>query len=168
MKLRTRKASWFVSGLLLLAAVSAGLGVVVAQPKSETSRPVFDASEAAFESLGENKFVNINNIAFTSDDDRLFDIYFTCSSSRGEDPLRLTDAKDIIKARSYFNDEKRYVKHFVKLNKYCISARNIAYIESKDDSVIRLCSMLGSLGFIRAGEVICADAESFTKKMREF
>ena len=102
MKLRTRKASWFVSGLLLLAVVSAGLEVVVAQPESETSRPAFDSSEATFELLGENKVVNINNIAYTSDGDGVFDIYFACSSSRGEDPLRLTDAKDIMHAKIIF------------------------------------------------------------------
>src|ERR1700733_10854254 len=107
MKLQTRTASWFVSGLLLLAVVSAGLGVVVAQPKSETSRPVFDTSEATFELLGENKIVNINTIAYTSDDGGVFDIYFACSSSRGEDPLRFTNTKDVTKAKSYFNDEKR-------------------------------------------------------------
>ncbi len=55
MKLRTRKASWFVSGLLLVTVVSAGLELVVAQPKSETSRPAFDTSEATFELL-----VNLN------------------------------------------------------------------------------------------------------------
>jgi hypothetical protein len=165
MKLRTRKASWFVSGLLLLAAVSAGLGVVMAQPKSETSRPVFDASEAAFESLGENKFVNINSIAYTSDRGGAFDIYFACSSSRGEDPLRLTDARDMTNARSYFDDEKQYGKHFVKLNKYFINVRNIAYIESKDDSVIVNFNARISDAFVTL-TLFGADAESFRKKMR--
>jgi hypothetical protein len=153
--------------LLLTAVASAGLGVVVAQPKSETPRPVFDTSEATFELLGENKIVNINNIAYTSDDDGAFGIYFACSSSRGEDPLRLTDAKDIIKARSYFNDEKRYVKHFVKLNKYCISARNIAYIESKSDSVIVSFNARIADSFVKL-TLFGADAESFRKKMRGF
>ena len=102
MKLRTRKASWFVSGLLLVRRGVGRFGVVVAQPKSETSRPAFDTSEATFELLGENKIVNINNIAYTSDEDRLFDIYFACSSTRGEDPLRLTDAKDITDAKIIF------------------------------------------------------------------
>jgi hypothetical protein len=167
MKLQTRKASWFVSGLLLFAMVSAGLEMVVAQSKSETSRPVFDTSEATFESLGENKMININNIAYTSDDGGLFDIYFACSSSRGEDPLRLTDAKEIVHARSYFNDEKRYAKHFVRLNKYCISVRNIAYIESKDDSVLVIFNARISDAFVKL-TLFGADAESFRKKMREF
>jgi hypothetical protein len=167
MKLRTRKASWFVSGLLLFAAVSAGLEVVVAQPKSETPRPAFDTSEATFELLGENKIVNINNIAYTSDDDRVFDIYFSCSSSRGEDPLRLTDTKDITRAKLYFNDEKRYGKHFIKLNKYCISVRNIAYIESKDDSVIVRFNARIVDSFVKV-TLFGADAGSFRKKIREF
>jgi hypothetical protein len=167
MKLQTRKASWFVSGLLLFAVVSAGLGVVVAQPKGETSRPVFDTSEAIFELVGENKVVNINNIAYTSDEGEMFDIYFACSSSRGEDPLRLTDAKDIINVRSYFNDEKRHAKHFVKLNKHCMSVRNIAYIESKDDSVIVNFNARISDSFVKV-KLFGADAENFMKKMRGF
>jgi hypothetical protein len=167
MKLLTRKASWFVSGLLLFAVVSAGLEVVVAQPKSETSRPLFETSEARFELLGKDKIVNILNIAYTSDGDGAFDIYFACSSARGEDPLRLTDARDITSARSYFNDEKRYVKHFVKLNKYCISLRNIAYIESKDDSVIVRFNARISDAFVTL-TLFGADAESFRRKMREF
>jgi hypothetical protein len=128
---------------------------------------VFDTSEAKFELLGKNKIVNILNIAYTIDGDGVFDIYFACSSSRGEDPLRLTDAKDIINARSYFNDEKRYAKHFVRLNKYCISVRNIAYIESKDDSVIVIFNARISDAFVKL-TLFGADAESFRKKMREF
>ena len=167
MKLRTRTASWFVSGLLLFAVVSAGLEVVVAQPKRETSRPVFDTSEANFELLGENKVVNMNNVAYTSDDDTYFDIYFTCSSSRGEDPLRLIDSKEIMHARSYFSDDKRYAKNFIKINKHCISVRNIAYIESKDDSVIVRFNARISDSFVKVN-LYGADAESFRKKMREF
>jgi hypothetical protein len=167
MKSRTRKASWFVSGLLLFAVVSAGLEMVVAQPKSGTSRPAFDTSEATFELLGENKIVNINNITYTSDRDGVFDIYFACSSSRGEDPLRLTDPKDIIHAKSYFNDEKRYVKHFVKFNRYCISVRNIAYIEFKDDSVIVSFNARISDSFVTL-TLFGADAEGFRGKMRAF
>ena len=136
MKLRPRKASWFVSGLLLVTVVSTGLKLVVAQPKSETKSPAFDTTQATFELLGEHKIVNINNITYASDEGGVFDIYFACSSERGGDPLRLTDTKDIIKAKSYFNDEKRYGKHFVKVNKYFINVRNIAYIESNDDSVV--------------------------------
>jgi hypothetical protein len=167
MNVRTRKASWFVSGLLLLAVVSAGLEVVVAQPRNETPKPVFDKDEAIFELLGENKFVNINNIAYTSDEEGLFDIYFACSSSRGEDPLRLKDAKDIMHARSYFNDEKRYVKHFFKINKHCIKVRNIAFIESKGDSVIVNFNARISDSFVKL-TLSGADAESFRRKMREF
>jgi hypothetical protein len=167
MKLQTRKASRFVSGLLLLAVVSAGLEVVVAQPKGEPSRPAFDPGQATFERLGENKVININNIAYTSDGDGLFDIYFACSSTRGEDPLRLTDAKDIAQARSYFNDEKRYAKHFVKLKKYCIGVRNIAYIESKDDSLTVRFNARISDSFAKV-TLSGADAEIFGKKIREF
>lgn len=167
MKLRTRKAFWFVLGVLLLAVASAGLDMVMAQPKSETSRPVFDRSEAAFELLVGNKFVNINNIAYTSDDDRFFDVYFACSSTRGEDPLRLFDPKEIINARSYFNDAKRYSKHFLKLSKHCISLRHIAYFESKGDSVILTFNTRIADAFVTL-QLFGADAESFRKKMREF
>jgi hypothetical protein len=78
-KLRTRRASWFLSGLLLFAVVSAGSDVVVAQPKNETSTPMFDMSQATFESLGEDKIVKLNNIAYTSDENGLVNIYFSCS-----------------------------------------------------------------------------------------
>jgi len=167
MKLRLRMVSWFVSGLLLVALVSAGLELVVAQTKIETSRPAFDTSEANFELLGEHKLVNINHITYTSDEGGRFDIYFACSSTRGEDPLRLTDARDITKAKSYFNDEKRYGKHFVKINKYCINVRNIAYIEFNDDSVVVKFNARISDAFVRV-PLFGADAEIFRKKMREF
>lgn len=117
--------------------------------------------------LGKDKFVNINNIAYTSDGDGVFDIFFACSSARGEDALRFRDAKDIINARSYFEDEKRYARHFVKLNKYCISLKNIAYIESKDDSVIVFFNARISDAFVEL-RLFGADAEGFRKKMREF
>ncbi|MGP0062078.1 MAG: hypothetical protein ACLQGP_00565 [Isosphaeraceae bacterium] len=167
MKLRTRKASWFVSGLLLVAVASAGLELAVAQPKSETSRPAFDTNEATFELLGEDKFVNIKNIAYTIDEDNVFNIYFTCSSTRGEDPLRLTDPKDIRHARSYFNDEKRYRKHFVKIKQYCIGMRNIAYIESKNDSTLVNFNARIADAFVSL-TLSGADAESFRKKWRGF
>jgi hypothetical protein len=167
MKLRTRKASWFVSGLLLVTVVSAGLKLVAAQPKSETSRPAFDTSEATFELLGESHFVNINNIAYTSDEDRRFDIYFACSSTRGDDPLRLTDTKDIRQAKAYFNNEKRYGRRFVKSNKYCISVRHIAYIESTNNSVVVNFNARRADAFMML-TLSGADAESFRKKMREF
>lgn len=166
MKAQTRKASWFVSGLLLFAAVSTGFGVVGAQPKGEASRPAFDTREATFELLGENKFVNINKIAYTSEENRFFDIYFTCSSSMGEDPLRLTDPKDIARAKSYFNDEKRCGRHFLRLNKYCISSRNIAYIESAGDSVIVRFNARISDSFVKV-TLFGNEAETFMKKMRE-
>lgn len=167
MKLRMRKASWFVSGLLLVTVVSGGLELVVAQPRSETSRPALDTGGATFEWLGENKVINLNNIAYTSDEGQLFDIYFACSSTRGEDPLRLTDTKDIMDARSHFNDEKRYAKHFVKFNKYCINVRNIAYIEYGEDSVIVRFNARISDSFVKV-KLFGDDAEAFRKKMREF
>ncbi len=167
MKLRTQMASWFVSGLLLVTVVSAGLKLVAAQPKSETAKPAFDTSEATFELLGESQFVNINNIAYTSDDDGVFNIYFACSSTRGEDPLRLIDTKDIRQAKSYFSDEKRYQKHFLKINKYCICMRNIAYIESKEDAVVVNFNARIADAFVML-KLSRADAESFRKKMREF
>jgi hypothetical protein len=167
MKLCPRKASWLVSGLLLLAVVSAGLQLVVAQPKSETGRPAFDTGQAKFELLGEHKYVNINTITYTSDEGGVFDIYFACSSTRGEDPLRLKDAKDVAKAKSYFDDEKRYGKHFVKLSSHCINVRNIAFIESYDDSVIVNFNARLSDAFVRL-TLSGADAEGFRKKMREF
>jgi hypothetical protein len=83
MKPQTRNTFWLVSGLLLITVVLAGVELVVAQPTSETSRPALDTSEATFELLGEHKFVNIDNIAYTSDEGRIFNIYLTCSSVRG-------------------------------------------------------------------------------------
>jgi hypothetical protein len=167
MNLHPRKASWFVSGLLLVTVVLAGLQLVVAQPESEARRPAFDAREATFETLGEHKTVNINHVTYTNDAGGLFDIHFACSSARAEDPLRFTDSKDIAKARSYFNDEKRYGKHFLKLNKYCINVRNIAYIESNDDSVVINFNARISDAFVQL-TLHGADAESFRKKQREF
>jgi hypothetical protein len=165
MKFRPRKASWFVSGLLLVIVMSTGLRIVMAQPKSETKSPAFDTSEATFELLGEHKIVNINNITYTSDEGGVFDIHFACSSARGEDPLRLTETKDITKAKSYFNDEKRFGKHFVKGNKYAINLRNIAYIESNKDSVVVNFNARISDAFVQL-TLFGADAESFTKKLR--
>ena len=167
MKLLPRKASWFVSGLLLATVVSAGFKLVVAQPKSETSRPAFDTSKATFEMLGEHKSVNINHITYTSDEGGVFDIYFACSSTRGEDPLRLTDSKDITKAKSYFNDEQRHGKHFVKINKYCINVRNIAYIDSNDDSVVVNFNARIADAFVQL-TLSGADAESFRKQRLAF
>src|SRR5262249_48963372 len=160
-----RKPSWFVSGLSLVIVVSAGLGVVVAQPKGETPRPAFDASGATFEWLGEHRFVNINNITYANDGGGAFDIYFACSSTRGPDPLRLTDPNDIRQAKAYFDDEKRYGRYFLKIDKYNINVRNIAYMEFKGDSVIvnfnaRLMDSFTHL------TLFGADAENFRKKMR--
>ncbi len=167
MKLRPRKASWFVSGLLLLTVVSAGLKLVVAQPNIEKFRPAFDTSEANFESLAEHKLVNINNITYTTDEGGVFDIYFACSSVRGEDPLRLTDARDITRAKSYFNDEKRYGKHFLRINSHCINLRHIAYVESNDDSITVNFNARIADAFVQL-KLFGADAESFRKKRREF
>ena len=163
MKLRPRTVSWFVSGLLLVTVVSAGLEMVVAQTKS----PANDTSEATFELLSEHRLVNLSTITYTSDDGGLFDIHFACSSARGEDPLRLTDTKDITKAKSYFNDEKRSGKHFVKISKYCINVRNIAYIESNNDRVVVNFNARISDAFVQL-KLFGADAESFRQKMREF
>jgi hypothetical protein len=167
MTLRTRRASWFVSGLFLVTMVLAGLELVVAQPQSGASRPAFDASEVTFVLLGEHKFVNINNIAYTSDEGRVFDIYFACSSARSPDPLRLTDAKDIMYAKSYFNDEKRYGRQFEKYNKYCINAKHIGYVESKDNSVIVYFNARIGDAFVQL-TLFGADAERFRKKTPEF
>ncbi len=168
MKFQTRKASWLALGLLLLALVPAGFEVVVlAQPKPESSRPAVDTGEAVFEMLGQNKAININNVAYTSDEGRLFDVYFACSSARAEDPLRLFDAKDVEHARSYFHDEKRSAKYFLKFNKYCINARHIAYIESKDNSVIIAFNTRIADAFVTL-TLTGADAESFKKKMHVF
>jgi hypothetical protein len=97
----------------------------------------------------------------------VFDIYFACSSARGEDPLRLTDERDITKAKSYFNDEKRFGKHFVKISKYCINLRNIAYIESNDASVVVNFNARIADAFVRL-TLSGADAERFRKARREF
>ncbi len=96
----------------------------------------------------------------------MFDIYFACSSTRGEDPLRLTDTKDITKAKSYFNDEKRYGKHFVKINKYCINVRNIAFIESKNDSVVVTFNARISDAFVRLDVIWCGCGKLPEEKRR--
>jgi hypothetical protein len=166
MNLRPRKTSWFVSGLLLVTLMSAGFELAVAQPKSEARRPAFDKSEATFELFGDHLSVNISNVTYTSDEGQLFDIYFACSSTRGEDPLRLTDAKDIEKAQSYFNDEKRSGKHFIKINKHNINSRNIAYIRSTAESVVVNFNARISDAFVKL-TLSGADAESFRKKIRE-
>ena len=167
MTTRTQRAFWFVSGLLLVTLVSASLKLVVAQPQGGASRPAFDASEPTFVSLGEHTLVNINNIAYTSDEGGVFDIYFACSSTRGPDPLRLIDPKDVARAKSYFNDEKQYGKHFEKHNKHCMNAKHIAYIESKGDSVTIYFSARISDAFVQL-TLSGADADSFRKKRREF
>jgi hypothetical protein len=167
MKLRPPKASWLVSGLLLVTVVPAGFKLVVAQPKNETSRPAFDRNEATFELLGDHKLVNISTITYVSDDDGVFDIYFACSSARGTDPLRLTDTRDISKARLYFNDEKRYGKHFLKINRYCINVRNIAYIKFNNDSIVINFNARISDAFVQL-TLLGEDAESFRKTRREF
>jgi hypothetical protein len=166
MNLRPRKTSWFVSGLLLVTLMSAGFELAVAQPKGEASRPALDKSEATFEEFGDHISVNISNITYTSDEGQLFDIYFACSSTRGEDPLRLTDARDIGKAQSYFNDEKRSGKHFLKINKYHINPRTIAYITSTDASLVVHFNARISDAFVKL-TLSGADAESFRKKIRE-
>jgi hypothetical protein len=162
-----RTTSRLVSGVLLVAAVSAGLELAGAQPRVEAPRPALDAGEATFESLAEGVFVNINNIAYVSDGNGPFDIYFACSSTRGEDPLRLTDAKDVKKAQSYFNDEKRYGKRFVKINAYCINPRHIAYVESRGDSVVVNFNARIADAFVKL-TLSGADAESFRKNMPGF
>lgn len=168
MRLRTREASWFVSGLVLVTVVlSAGLGVVVAQPRSETPRAALDTSEATFEVLGEHLLVNTNNVAFTSQEDGFFDIFFSCSSTRGTDPLRLRDAKDISRAKAYFNDEKRHGRHFVKINKYCINVRNIGFIQFRDDVVVINFNARVMDAFLQVA-LSGADAENFRKKWRDF
>ena len=48
--------------------VAAGSGLVVAQPKGETSRPAGETSEGNFELLGEHIRVNLNNVIFTRDE----------------------------------------------------------------------------------------------------
>ena len=167
MTFRTRRPSWFVSVLLLVALVLVGKELVVAQPQSGAARPASDASEATFVSLGEHTIVNPNNVAYTSDEGKVFDIYFACSSSRGTDPLRLTREEDKIHARSYFNDENRQGNRFEKYNKYFISTQHIAYVELKDDSVIINFTARISDAFVQL-TLFGADAESFRKKRPGF
>lgn len=167
MSVRTRTAFWFVAGLVLVAVASTGLQVVVAQSRSETRATALDTSEATFELLGENLLVNTTMITYTSEEDGWLDIFFACSSTRGTDPLRLKDPNDIARAKSYFSDEKRSGKQFLRFKKYCINVRNIVFIEYKDDEVIvnfnsRIMDAFAQL--ILSG----ADAECFRKKRREF
>ena len=96
----------------------------------------------------------------------MFDVYFACSSARAPDPLRFTDAKDIQNARSYFNDEKRYGKHFVKVGQYCISTRSIAYIESREGATVVNFNARIVDSFVNL-TLLGADAETFRKKMHE-
>lgn len=164
MKLRARKASWFVSGLLLVAAASAGRGLVVAQPEGEAPKAAFEAGDATFEALATNKFVNVSSITYASDEGTVFDIYFACSSSRGTDPLRLTDPEDIRLARSYFNDEKRCGRHFVKASRFHIGVRHIAYVETSNDSVTVYFNSRMTDSLIRV-TLSGADARGFREKM---
>ena len=164
MTLRTRKASWFVSGLLLVTFTLAGFDLVLAQPRDETPRPAFDG-EATFEMLGENKLVNIDSVAYASDDGGKFDIYFACSSVRGTDPLRLIDEKDIMRAKSYFSEEKRYGKRFLKISRYYIRVRNIAYIEFGEGSVVIRFNARVYDSFAKL-TLSGADAEDFRTKVR--
>lgn len=163
MGLRTRKAFWFASGMLLVVAASARLELVAAQRGSEAQTSALETGGATFESLGENLSVNLNNIAYTEHGEGFFDIYFACSSSRGSDPLRLVDAKDIKNAELYFNDEKRFGRHFVKAGKYRVNARNIAYIESRGDSAILFFNARILDSFARL-TLAGADAEAFRRK----
>lgn len=167
MKLHPPKASWFVSSLLVVILASACLDLVLAQPKNENPIQALETNEATFEFLGEHKLVNIRNIAYTSDHDGVFDIFFACSSARGDDPLRLRDTKDITKARLYFNDQKRSAKHFVRINNYCISLRNVACIESRDDSILVIFNARVADAFVQLS-LTGADAENFRQKWREF
>jgi hypothetical protein len=166
MNSRPRNAFWFVSCLLLVPVVPAGFQLVRAQSKSEISSPAADTSEATFESLGDHTIVNVNHITYTSDGGRVFDIHFACSSARGEDPLRLTDTKDIARARSYFNNEKRYGKRFVRISSYCINAQNIAYITLINKSLVINFNSRIADAFVQL-TLSGADAESFRKKTRE-
>ena len=102
MNLRPRKASWFVSGLLLVTVVSAGWELVVAQPESETRRPAGDTTDATFELLGYHKIVNISNITYTSDEGGVFDIYFACSSDQRRGPFEVDRCKRYSKGEIIF------------------------------------------------------------------
>jgi hypothetical protein len=139
----------------------------MAQPKRETSKPALDTGEATFERLTAHQFVNINNIAYTSDDAEVFDIYFACSAARAPDPLRLTVEKDKFYAKSYFNDEKRFGEHFLKINKYCINVQHIAYIESSEDQVVITFNARIADSFVQVA-LFGQDAETFRKKARAF
>jgi hypothetical protein len=164
---RTRNPSWLVSGLLVVTAVAAGLGVVAAQPERETGRAAFNTHEAAFELLGEHILVNLDNVAYASEEDGLIDVYFASSSRRGPDPLRLRDAGDKKMATSYFNDEKRCGRHFVKINKYRINLRNIAFIELKDNALIVNFSGKIMDSFMQIA-LSGLDAQNFRKKLGKF
>ena len=102
MKLRLRKACWFVPGLLLVTMVSASLEFVVAQPKSETSRPAFDTSQATFELLGEHK--NVRNIAYIESNEDSVVVNFNARISDAFVQLTLSgaDAESFRKKRQEF------------------------------------------------------------------
>ncbi|MHC5537306.1 hypothetical protein ACYOEI_03610 [Singulisphaera rosea] len=160
MALRTRRASWIVLGLFLVAATFAGLEAGFAQSGGGASKSTLDAN---FVSLDSNKIVNINNIAYVSDGGELFDIYFACSAARAPDPLRLTGSKDVAQARSLFNDKGRTGGRFERHGMYWISVDHIAFIETKVDSVVinfnaRVFDSYASL------TLTGADAERFRKR----
>lgn len=167
MTLQMRKPSWFVAGLVFVVVATAGVELCVAQPRTDTPRTVPESKEATFELLSDDALVNIHNIAYTSDEDGKFDIFFACSSVRNPAPLRLVEENDIKRAKAYFGDEKRYGKHFIALNQYRVSVRNIAFIETKKDSLtvnfnIRQGDWFAYLTF--SGE----DAEAFRQKLKGF
>jgi hypothetical protein len=164
---RTQKGPWIMAVLLLVILASASFKLVVAQPHSEASSQASDTNETLYLSLGERYHVNPDNVAYTSDNDRFFDIYFACSSVRGECPLRLLNAREINEARSYFNNPKRHGNHFEKYGKYCINRRHIAYTVSKGDSLDIFFTARIADAFVQC-TFSGADAESFRKKSREF
>lgn len=160
MALRTRRASWIVLGLFLVAATSAGLGAVFAQPGDGASSSALDSR---FIALDGNKLVNMDNVAYVSDGGELFDIYFACSAARTPDPLRLTNAKDISRAKAIFNDKSLTKGRFEKHGAFWISLNHIAYIETKGNSVVinfnaRVFDSYASL------TLTGADAERFRKR----
>ncbi|WP_422931928.1 hypothetical protein [Singulisphaera sp. PoT] len=135
MTLQLRRASWFVSALVLAALVSASSAWVKAQPQGESSRAPGHSIKTPFVSVGDHFLVNMENVAYVSDGDGKFDIYFACSSQRGGDPLRLTNASEITQAKSSLSDRSGAGAHFERHGNSFINLEQIAYIETKGDSV---------------------------------
>lgn len=164
---RARRASWLLSGLVLVILMLFGLELVVAQPQDGDPGLAYDADGVEFTSLGDRLAVNTDNIAYTSDEGGVFDIYFACSSARGADPLRLSRPDDKEFARACFNGKNQFRYSFKKFGGYCVNMKHVAYVEFVGDSVVLNFSARVMDDFVQL-KLSGADADEFKKRMLKF